>query len=53
MEESDHAKEWKAATDSEFDSLRELVELPPDRKPIGCKWVFKVRSDGSVERLKG
>ena len=57
---SDHAKEWKAATDSEFDSLTEsetwkLVELPPDRKTIGCKWVFKVkhRSDGSVERFKG
>ena len=57
---SDHAKEWKAATDSEVDSLLEsetweLVELPPDRKPIGCKWVFKVKhgSDGSVEWLKG
>ena len=55
-----HAKEWKAATDSEFDSLTEsetweLVELLPDRKPIGCKWVFKVKhgSDGSVERFKG
>ena len=57
---SDHAKEWKAATDSEVDSLLEsetweLMELPPDRKPIGCKWVFKVKhgSDGSVEWLKG
>ena len=57
---SDHAKEWKAATDSEVDSLLEsetweLVELPPDRKPIGGKWVFKVKhgSDGSVEWLKG
>ena len=32
---SDHAKEWKAATDSEFDSLTsktwELAELSPDR----------------------
>ena len=57
---SDHAKEWKAAKDSEFDSLIEsetwkLVELPPDRITIGCKWVFKVKhgSDGSVERFKG
>ena len=57
---SDHTKEWKAATDSEFDSLTEsetweLAELPPDRKPIGCNWVFKVKhgSDGSVERFKG
>ena len=34
--ESARAKEWKAATDSEFDSLMEsetweLVELPPNR----------------------
>ena len=55
---SDHAKEWKAATDSEFDSLLEsetweLVELPPDRKPIGCMFKVKHGSDGSVERLKG
>ena len=57
---SDHAKEWKAAADSEYKSLIEnetweLVELPSDRKPIGCKWVFKVKhgSDGKVERFKG
>ena len=57
---SDHAKEWKAAADSEYKSLTEnetweLVELPSDRKPNGCKWVFKVkhRSDGKVERFKG
>jgi len=33
----------------------DLVELPDGEKPIGCKWVFKVkhRSDGRVERFKG
>lgn len=33
----------------------ELVELLSGRKPIGCKWVFKVKygSDGRVERFKG
>ena len=33
----------------------ELVELPSGRKPIGSKWVFKVKhtSDGKVERFKG
>ena len=44
---SKYAKEWKAAADTEYDSLIvnetwELVELPQDCKAIGCKWVFKV-----------
>jgi hypothetical protein len=44
---------------AEMDSLRdhnvwELVELPEGRKPVGSKWVFKLKtnSDGSVERCK-
>ena len=57
---SEYATEWKAAADSEYMSLIEndtwdLVELPPDQKSIGCKWIFKVKhtSDGTVERFKG
>ena len=57
---SKHGKQWKAATDSEYESLMKndtwkLVELPNGRKPIGCKWVFKVKygSDGKIERFKG
>ena len=39
---SDHAAEWKVATDAEYNSLIEnktwkLVELPPGRKATGCK----------------
>ena len=32
----------------------ELVRLPPGRKPIGCRWVFKLKrkADGSVDRYK-
>ena len=32
----------------------DLVSLPLSHKPIGCKWVFKVKyhSDGSIERYK-
>lgn len=32
----------------------DIVDLPKDKKPIGCKWVFKVKlkSDGSIERFK-
>ena len=55
-----HSKEWKAAEDSEYETLMEnetweIMELPHGRKPVGCKWVFKVkcRNDGRVERFKG
>ncbi len=57
---SEHFKEWKAAADSEYESLMEndtweLVELPPGKNVIGSKWVFKVKykSDGKLERFKG
>ena len=32
----------------------ELVDLPRDKKIVGCKWVFSVkyRADGSIERYK-
>lgn len=50
---------WKQAIQSEYDSLVsnntwELADLPPGRKAIRCKWVFKIKrnSDGSVARLK-
>ena len=56
---SPHAKEWKLATDSEYQSLIEndtwdLVELPEGRTAIGCKWVFKVKHNGKgkVVRFK-
>lgn len=31
-----------------------MVELPPGRKAVGCKWVFKLKHscDGTVERFK-
>ena len=32
----------------------ELTELPEDKTPIGCKWLFKykLKSDGSIQRFK-
>ncbi|KAJ0836373.1 putative RNA-directed DNA polymerase [Helianthus annuus] len=31
-----------------------LTELPPGRKPIGCKWIYKVKykSNGQIDRYK-
>ena len=58
--ESDHAENWKAAADPEYQSLLEnetweLVELPPGRKAITWRRVFKVKHDenGKVKRCKG
>ncbi|XP_042944481.1 uncharacterized mitochondrial protein AtMg00810-like [Carya illinoinensis] len=38
----------------EANSTWTLEPLPPGKKPIGCKWVFKTKlqADGSIERYK-
>jgi hypothetical protein len=48
---------WKKDIDFELISLQKnntwrLIELPKDRKPITCKWVFKIKYnvDGSVKK---
>ena len=52
-------EKWEAAMKTEIASLKEndvwdLVELPVDKKVVGCKWVYKVKTgaDGSVQRYK-
>ncbi|XP_071920664.1 uncharacterized protein [Coffea arabica] len=50
---------WKSAVFEEMEALRkndtwDVVELPREKKIVGCKWVFTVKSkaDGTVERYK-
>ena len=50
---------WKLAVIEDMNALEKngswkLVNLHKDKKTVGCKWVFTVKSkaDGSVERYK-
>ena len=50
---------WQAAMNEEFNSLQkrntwELVDLPPGRKLVQCKWVYKIKfaADGSPLNYK-
>ena len=47
--------QWRQAMIEEVEALEnngtwEVVNLPPGKKPIGCKWVYRVKynSDGSI-----
>jgi hypothetical protein len=55
----ENSKEWECAMREEYDSLMTnntwtLVPLPAGRKPVFCKWVFKIKqgANGEVERYK-
>ncbi|PNX93512.1 histone deacetylase, partial [Trifolium pratense] len=51
--------QWLQAMKSEYKALMDnntwsLVPLPPHKKAIGCKWIFRVKEnpDGSVNKYK-
>jgi hypothetical protein len=50
-------QEWKDAMDKEMQSIErnntwELVKLPVGKKPIGLKWVFKLKRNSNGEVVK-
>ena len=56
---SDYAKEWQVAIDTELAGMWEKgvfsdVPMPPNRKPVGTKYVLKIKrnADGTIERFK-
>ncbi|GJV25707.1 zinc finger, CCHC-type containing protein [Tanacetum coccineum] len=56
---SQDAAFWKEAINDEVDSIMGnntwvLADLPPCCKPLGCKWIFKIRLkvDGTIEKFK-
>ncbi|MCO5596315.1 hypothetical protein L7F22_050376 [Adiantum nelumboides] len=59
FDEAQNSKNWMAAMQSEFDALIEndtwtLCDLPPGKKAIGTKWVYKLKRkpDGEIDCYK-
>lgn len=59
LEDAERDPHWRAAMVEEIRAIEEngtwsLTDLPPDRKAIGLKWVFKVKRDeqGLVVKYK-
>ena len=58
-DEAKEYEEWRNAMNEEYNSIMkndtwELTELPKNKVPIGCKWLykFKFNADGSIDKHK-
>ncbi|KAE9016351.1 Retrovirus-related Pol polyprotein from transposon TNT 1-94 [Phytophthora fragariae] len=54
---SKYKDEWLRAMESEMKSLEDhrtwtLVDMPSNKKPIGCKWVFRIKRDPNGDIVK-
>ena len=54
---SSNKYQWLKAMESEMKALQEhstwtLVDMPPDKKAIGCKWIFRIKRDPSGKIVK-
>nr|GEW65321.1 hypothetical protein [Tanacetum cinerariifolium] len=52
-------KRWRSVMNSELEALEQnktwtIEKLPPRKKALGCKWVYKIKykSDGTIKRFK-
>ena len=59
FKEAMNSSGWREAMQKEISALEDnrtwvMTDLPPGKKALGCKWVYRIKynSDGSVERLK-
>ncbi|XP_050938612.1 uncharacterized protein LOC127148571 [Cucumis melo] len=50
---------WQKAMNDELQALEKThtlnyVDLPPGKRPIGCKWIYKIKThcNGTIERYK-
>ncbi|KAL0419088.1 UNVERIFIED_CONTAM: Retrovirus-related Pol polyprotein from transposon RE1 [Sesamum radiatum] len=57
--EAQQKEEWKQAMQLEVQALEkngtwDLVKAPTDKKPTGCRWIYKLKlkPNGSIERYK-
>ena len=58
-DEAKESEEWRNAMNEEYNSIMkndtwELTELPKNKVPIGCKWLYKSKFnvDGSIDKHK-
>lgn len=59
IQDRDDKDEWMRAIQEEINALKEndtweVVDLPPGKQPISCKWIFKIKRDeeGEIQRYK-